>query len=116
MCLPPAIRKIRPPEEPLRPLVFTAFHLHPFVIGFVLPETDQQAMLVLYVAAVLGVTALMLPARQYQGGAALAWCAAALCVVSLVGDFKGFEWFAPAYLLKLVGSHCVSAKATRSSG
>lgn len=116
MCLPPAIRKIRPPEEPLRPLAFTAFHLHPFVIGFVLPEADQSAMLVLYAAAVLGVAALMLPVPQYQGAVALIWCAAALCVVWLVGDFEGLEWFAPAYLLKLVGSHSVSTMAARSSG
>lgn len=114
MCLPPAIRKIRPPEEPLRPLVFAAFHLHPFILGLALPEVDLQAMLVLYVAAVLGVAALMLPLSQYQGAAALIWCAAALSVVGLAADLRALEWFAPAYLLKLVGSHSVSAAAAQA--
>src|SRR3546814_5807280 len=29
MCLPPAIRKVRPAHEPLKPLMFAAFHIHP---------------------------------------------------------------------------------------
>lgn len=108
MTMPPAIRKLRPPDEPLRPVLFAAFHVHPFVIYLALPEIEIETMAVLYGFAVAGVAALnLLPVRQHRSALALAWCAGALSILALLDGSVGLEWLAPAYMLKLTGSHSV---------
>lgn len=107
LCLQPAIRKMRPAGEPLRPVLFSAFHVHPFVLGLALPEADLAMMLALYLSAAAGVIASILVSVPYRGAVALGWCAGALALLALAGGLPGLEWLAPAYLLKLVGSHAV---------
>lgn len=105
MCLPPAIRKIRPPGDPLRPVVFAAFHIHPFVLMLVVPGAGWAGLAATYAFGVGGVLAVAACPREFRASAALGWCAFALAVVALVGMPRGLEWLAPAFLLKLVGSH-----------
>lgn len=108
MCLPPAIRKVRPAEEPLKPLMFAAFHVHPLFLALVLPQQDWTAMFVLYGAGVAGVAAAGLAPAGYRASVSLAWCACALPIIQLLGPMPGLAWLAPAYLLKLVGSHAAA--------
>lgn len=108
MCLPPAIRKVRPPEEPLKPLLFAAFHIHPLFLALALPQQEWTAMFVLYGAGFAGVAAAGLSPAAYRASVSLAWCACALPIVQLLGPMTGLAWLAPAYLLKLVGSHAVA--------
>lgn len=105
MCLPPAIRKVRPAKEPLKPLMFAAFHIHPLLLALVFPDQDWTAMFVLYGAGVAGAAAAGLAPDAYRAGVSLAWCACVLPIVQLLGPMPGLAWLAPAYLLKLVGSH-----------
>src|SRR3546814_16648073 len=62
-------------------------------------------MCVLYGAGVAGVAAAGLAPDAYRAGVSLAWCACVLPLVQLLGPMPGLAWLAPAYLLKLVGSH-----------
>lgn len=108
MCLPPAIRKIRPVDEPLKPLLFAAFHIHPLFLALVLPQQDWMPMFMLYGAGVAGVAAAGLAPDAYRASVALAWCACMLPLIQLLGPMPGLAWLAPAYLLKLVGSQAVT--------
>lgn len=108
MCLPPAIRKFRPPEEPLRPVLFAAFHIHPLFLALVLPQQNWTPMFVLYGAGVAGVAAAGLAPTAFRASIALAWCALVLPVIPFFGAMPGLAWLAPAYLLKLVGSHAAA--------
>lgn len=109
MCLLPAIRKIRPPDEPLRPILFSAFHIHPLFLALVLPQQEWTPMFMLYGAGVAGVAAASLAPIPYRASIALAWCALALPIIPFFGAMPGLAWLAPAYLLKLVGSCAVAA-------
>src|SRR3546814_12339526 len=73
MCLPPAIRKVRPAHEPLKPLMFADFHIHPLFLALVFPDQDWTAMFVLYGAGVAGVAAAGLAPAAYRAGVSLAW-------------------------------------------
>ena len=92
MTMPPAFRKLRPPDEPLRPVLFAAFHVHPFVIYLALPEIEIETMAVLYGFAVAGVAALnLLPVRQHRSALALAWCVGALSILALLDGSVGLN-------------------------
>jgi len=107
MAMGPAIRKIRPVNQPLRPLIFAAFHVHPMVLALVLPEVSWVPLVALY-AICVGAVAIAIIARPVVGpGVALGTCAVGLAIIALLGMPAGLEWFAPAYLLKLAGSFAV---------
>src|SRR3546814_11130268 len=46
MCLPPAIRTVRHAPEPLKPIMFAAFHIHPPSLALSFPAQDLRAILV----------------------------------------------------------------------
>lgn len=85
--------------------MFAAFHVHPLFLKLVLPQQDWTSMFVLYGAGVAGVAAAGLTPAAYRASVSLAWCACALPIIELLGPIPDLAWLAPAYLLKLVGSH-----------
>lgn len=105
MPLPPAIRKVRPADEPLRPIAFAAFHIHPLLLALVLPDQPWIAMFLVYGSALAGVALANLVPGQFRTSVALAWCTGAITLAFSTGPFNSLEWFPPAFLLKLVGSH-----------
>lgn len=107
MCLPPAIRKIRPPDEPLRPVLFAVFHVHPLLLAFALPGADWVALSAVYLSGLVGALLMTVMRAEFRASAALAWCTITLAIVALAGTPSGFEWLAPAFVLKLVGSRAV---------
>lgn len=107
MCLPAAIRKIRPPDEPWRPILFAALHVHPLLLAFVLPGAHRVALSAVYLSGLIGVLLIKIIRAEFRASAALSWCAITLAIVALVGTPPGLEWIAPAFALKLVGSHAV---------
>ena len=107
MCLQPAIRKFRPPGEPLRPILFAAFHIHPLLLAFSLPGADGVALSTVYLSGLIGTMLVTLMRVEFRASAALAWCAITLPIIALLDTLPGLEWIAPAFTLKLVGSHAV---------
>lgn len=110
MCLPPTIRKIRPPGEPWKPILFCVFHVQPLVLAFALPDRSWTILLAVYAAGALGVLIVTMTSSEFRASAALAWCAGALAAITLWGAPPGLKWLAPAYVLKLVGSHAAGQK------
>lgn len=111
LCLPAAIHKFRPPGDTLRAILFAAFHVHPLLLAFVLPGMDWAALSTIYLSGVGGVLLVTVIHPEFRASAALTWCAITLAVVALIGIPPGLEWLAPAFVLKLVGSHAVSCEA-----
>lgn len=107
MSLRPAIRKLRPPDDPLRPVLFAAFHIHPLLLALLLPDAEWLVMCAIYASVLAGVLLIAAMPEDYRPGTALAWCAFALAAIALLGFPAGLEWLAPAYLLKLVGTQAV---------
>jgi hypothetical protein len=113
MCTPSAIRKFRPPDELLRPVLFSVFHVHPLLLALALPDVDGAVLSSIYASALLGALLVTFTPVEFRASAALAWCTAALVLVALLGTPPGLEWLAPAYLLKLVGTHAVRGQEER---
>lgn len=109
MPLPPSLKKIRVSDQPLRPIAFTAFHIHPFLIAMAISAPMWPSMFALHASALSGVILMSKVSRAFAASIALSWCACAIAIVSTLGVASGLEWLAPAYMLKLVGSHAVSA-------
>lgn len=108
MPLPPSLKKIRVPEQPLRPIAFTAFHIHPFLIALTIPTQEWLPMVALYASALAGVIFMPRIRSAFAASIALSWCACTIALVWTLGVTHGLEWLAPTYLLKLVGSYTVT--------
>ncbi len=113
MSLPAVRKKFHVTAHPVRPMAFTAFHIHPFVFAMAIPEQGWPSMIALYASAFAGVILMAKVRRAFLASIALSWCAGAITLASALGVAPGLEWLAPAYLLKLVGSYSVSAGRAR---
>jgi len=75
----------------------------------------RTCSLSVYASGLAGSLLISATPLPFRASAALAWCAFAIATVSVMDLLPGLEWLAPAFLLKLVGSHAVPAPNTRSA-
>lgn len=91
-------------------LLFYALHLHPFLLAWAFAFPWEQAA-ALYAGMLLAAALVELAPRAVAQPVALAAVAVGLVAAGAGTWPAGLEWFAPVYLLKLVGAHAVPPQA-----
>lgn len=86
--------------------IFYAGHLHPLLLPLVF-SAPWAAAAALYAGMLAAAALVELAPRAVAQPVALAAVAAGILLASGAAWPAGLEWFAPVYLLKLVGAHAV---------
>jgi hypothetical protein len=87
-------------------VAFAAAHLHPYLVAASDPRRPVRWALALHAAAVAGTVATALVPRRLALPVAVAAALGGQAAAALAGDTpRGWEWFAPAYLAKLLVGH-----------
>lgn len=104
-----AVRQHHRPGKPFSPAIFAAAHVHPFLISFLMPGFELAGAAVLWMSAFAGVLLVVLSPPTLKRPAALLLVGLGILIQQLWFPAEGWEWFAVAFMLKLVGGHAVPA-------
>jgi hypothetical protein len=95
----------RPGQGPRQLLLFTAAHVHPFVVAAAFGG-DLRAAATLYLGNLVAVGVVAAAPRPLQRALALVLAGLLVALVTAVAPpVPGLEWFAPLLVLKLVAAH-----------
>jgi hypothetical protein len=99
----------RPGQGPRQLLLFTAAHLHPFVVAAAF-HGDLRAAATLYLGNLAAVAVIAAAPRPQQRPLALILAGLLITLSTSTGPPPpaGLEWFAPLLVLKLVAAHAPS--------
>lgn len=86
---------------------FAALHIHPFLIAWMFPAFGWTGAVVLYGGTLLATVLIGSFPRRLKSPAAAVSALALLTAALIFTDPSGVEWFAPAYVLKLITGHAV---------
>jgi hypothetical protein len=115
-----AVRQHHRAGRPLAPLLFTFGHIHPFLVWLLMSDYSLAAATTLWMSACAGVLLVTVSLAPLKRPVSLICVALGVSVQQLWFPAVGWEWFAPAFLLKLVAGHAVPASVqqadTRHSG
>lgn len=92
---------------------FTALHVHPIVVGALVPGRHWWWGVLWYAWALAGVVAVRRAPTLLQRPTAFGVCAVGVVVAPLIAAPVGFAWLPVALLLKLVTAHAVDEPAPR---
>ncbi|MFE7630780.1 hypothetical protein [Kocuria sp. NPDC057446] len=96
-----------------RPVLFTALHLHPVLVGLVFPGGTWWWGLCVYAVVLAAVIAVRCCPLYLQRPMALAACSLTAVVAPLAGAPDGFWWLPPVIVLKLALAHAVQEEPYR---
>jgi hypothetical protein len=106
---PAATRQFHSGPQKYGPLLFATAHIQPFLVAGLLPNFSWSAAAGLYVSAVVCVLVVTESRGDLKRAVSLALCGCAVGAHFLIWHSPGWEWLAPALLIKLVASHSVPA-------
>lgn len=94
-------------------VVFTAAHVHPFVVALALPGGTWVWAVTWYLLCLVGVVAVRAVPLHLRRPTAFALMAASLVLAPAVAAPTALEWFGPVLALKLVAAHAVPEEPYR---
>jgi hypothetical protein len=96
-----------------KPVLFTALHIHPVVVGMVFPGGSRWWGPGMYVAVLAAVILVRCCPLYLQRPMALFACSLTTVIAPLAGAPDGFSWLLPIMVLKLALAHAVQEEPYR---
>jgi hypothetical protein len=96
-------------------VVFSALHLHPFLVVAVLPDATALWAAAWYVVALSGTAAVVAAPLYLRRPLAAGWVTVSLLATPLAEAPAGLAWLGPVLVLKLVAAHAVREEPYRPS-
>lgn len=96
------------------PLIFSAFHVHPFVVAWAVPGGTFWWAAFWYTSCLLGTFAVQ-RAGSLTFPLAASWTAVSIMIATALSGPEATAWFGPALCLKLVLCHATTPHRARTA-